>query len=69
MIAAWLMPVARQIFRTDRGPSTERNYLCTFLNDQGERVDVFENSGGTTFFLVHRRGAETTKGTEFLKVA
>jgi len=55
MIAELHIPVTRHAYRTDRAPSRERSYLCTFLNEQGERVDVFENLGGETFFLVHHR--------------
>lgn len=45
----------RSAYRTGRSASAEKNYLCTFLNEAGERVDVFEGRDGETFFMVHRR--------------
>lgn len=56
-----MIPVAslpkpiRYAYRTNRSVSAERNYLCTFLNELGERVDVFESLQGETFFMTHRR--------------
>ena len=49
--------VGRSPYRTSRSPSVEKNYLCTFLNEMGERVDVFEGAEGETFFMTHRRDA------------
>jgi hypothetical protein len=69
MIAALLVPVMHHVFRTQRSSSTQRSYLCTFLNEEGESVDVFEDSDGDTFFLVHRRGAASAKSGRMLKIA
>ena len=69
MIAALLMPVVQHVFRTQRPASTERSYLCTFLNEKGESVDVFEDAGGNTFFLTHGRGAAYADSGRLLKIA
>lgn len=70
MIAELRLSVLRHAFRNDRAASLERNYLCTFLNDQGERVDVFENLGGAMYFLTHHRESSAAgKREQILQVA
>jgi len=53
-----------QAYRTSRSASCEKNYLCTFLNEAGERVDVFEGMLGETFFVIHRRDGSVVRDME-----
>jgi hypothetical protein len=55
----------RHAYRTSRSASREKNYLCTFLNEMGERVDVFEGLEGETLFLTHQRDGSTVRESGF----
>lgn len=56
-------------YRTGRSASMEKNYLCTFVNEDGERVDVFEGLRGETFFMVHRRDGSTVRDASIARQA
>jgi len=70
MIAAFQFPVFRRAHRTDTSAALARNYLCTFLNDEGERVDVFEILKGATYFLnAHRERSAAHKQGRIMQIA
>jgi len=58
--------VGRSTYRTSRSVSAEKSYLCTFLNETGERVDVFEAADGETFFMTHRRDGSAAQEAGYL---